>query len=294
MKIYLLLILSALIFFAVLNSGCETIVDLDLPEAEPRLVIESAFGPDTIFSIKISCSSGLNNQEDIKAVINATIEISENGLLIEQQPWHRWNGIYQSSFRPSEKNNYIIKVSAPGYKTVTAADAVPAEIKIDSVHTQFVSEDYFEKKYRVKIFFRDLPGEKNYYHLVVLGEFHYGTQIDYYNLPFETSDPSIKSGNYDDDFYDTDFLGDAVFNDQLFDGQSRELTIIVSDHEPRDIQTVRLSSVSKNLYEYLRTIRSQSNDDDFSLTEPVQIYSNVENGFGIFGGYSLDIYPVDF
>jgi len=47
-----------------------------------------------------------------------------------------------------------------------------------------------------------------------------------------------------------------------------------------------LSSVSEDYYKYNVTLAKYEQTQGDPFAQPVQVYSNIENGFGIFGGYS--------
>ena len=50
---------------------------------------------------------------------------------------------------------------------------------------------------------------------------------------------------------------------------------------------VRVRSVSKEFYQYLLSFdKYQNYSFDPTFSQPVQVFSNVEKGFGIFGGYT--------
>ena len=62
---------------------------------------------------------------------------------------------------------------------------------------------------------------------------------------------------------------------------------------------MHLSSLSEDLYQYLKSYYHHNAvkpkfyefwlEDIFDRTEPVPVYTNIENGYGIFGGYSTSV-----
>ena len=58
---------------------------------------------------------------------------------------------------------------------------------------------------------------------------------------------------------------------------------------------LKIMAVSKDLYEYLRTyeLYKQTEIAITSTSQPVHVYSNIENGLGIFGGYNLKEFPIE-
>ena len=56
---------------------------------------------------------------------------------------------------------------------------------------------------------------------------------------------------------------------------------------------VILSTVSEGQYRYTRSVDLQYENDGNPFAEPVQVYTNVENGFGIMAGSSASQVVVD-
>ncbi len=54
-----------------------------------------------------------------------------------------------------------------------------------------------------------------------------------------------------------------------------------------------LRTLSSDQYHYLRTLQLQEFNEGDSFSEVVPVYNNIENGFGIFAGYSSDSVVVD-
>jgi hypothetical protein len=79
-----------------------------------------------------------------------------------------------------------------------------------------------------------------------------------------------------------------VFDDHLFDGQSLTFSVRIRERmyvkNPRVY--VELQSLSQDFYYYLKSIQLYRIFQQSDYSEPVQIYSNVESGWGIVGGLS--------
>ena len=79
-----------------------------------------------------------------------------------------------------------------------------------------------------------------------------------------------------------------VFDDHLFDGQSLTFSVRIRErmyvNNPRVY--VELQSLSRDFYYYLKSIQLYRIFQHSDYSEPIQIYSNVENGWGIIGGLS--------
>jgi len=158
----------------------------------------------------------------------------------------------------------------------------------------------------LRIRFKDAPNVKNYYRLILKAKSYYTDGKVFENTVNFSSDDLVFGSN------NTDILGEMSsyylyneFNDQLFDGKTYELktrayfnktksikktntsnpTDIGTDTITRQELIVVLQSISESYYHYLKTIAANQSGEDF-FSEPVQIYSNIQNGLGIFGSYT--------
>lgn len=103
-----------------------------------------------------------------------------------------------------------------------------------------------------------------------------------------SEDPAIQD---DDD----SFTNSIVFKDVLFNGTEPELTFKTSGGgiSRSNMLTVTLRTLSEDGYNYLRTAHLQNTTSGDPFAQPVNVYNNIENGFGIFAGYSASIYKRD-
>jgi len=117
------------------------------------------------------------------------------------------------------------------------------------------------------------PESDNYYLLMVLEGGYYRNFTS--NKPYFIDANESSNFNYAL-FDDTFFNGDVEHIDLYFDGE-----LI-----PSNTQIVLLTA-SKEYFDYTRSYQQISNGLPSFFSQPVQIYGNVENGFGIFSGYSI-------
>ena len=86
----------------------------------------------------------------------------------------------------------------------------------------------------------------------------------------------------------------------MFNGTEKEISIDFFDYkflwfEEQDDDykteyTLELTSLSKSYYTYIRSLRAHyDNQDQFIFAgEPVQVFTNIENGLGVLGSMSVD------
>ncbi len=110
------------------------------------------------------------------------------------------------------------------------------------------------------------------------------------NLYLSLNDPNFD--NYNSESYQTT----GLIKDLLFDGQQKTLDIAIdlsfkgwtmSGYEPRiEKMDVCLSNLTEPSYLFYKSYNIYNNVMGNPFAQPVQVYSNITNGFGIFAGSS--------
>ena len=200
---------------------------------------------------------------------------------------------------------YSIRVDAEGFEPVVGQNITPSPPNVDqfSCDKSPVQQEYGEV-FDCKINLNDPANLQNYYSLFVLWHsesFDRETGMSYgkttFPSGFTTRDPSLV----DPDFFDTEesFAVEAFFTDDLFNGRSTNLEFSVAtgffdgpDFRTEQSYEIYFSALTEDMYRYLRTAQQQKNADDDPFAEPVQIHSNMSNGFGIFAGYQSHVFTI--
>ena len=297
--------------FSLLFSACEIVVDLDIPKHEPVLVINSVIHADSVFTAQLSHSVGSFELNDIDKVMDATLSVFQNevflgdmlleftgmshdyydyetGQTIEGDSLFR----YALNAMPIVGNSYTYKVSHNSYDDVQATATLPQEVNFISHEIAKVENDYSDS-YKLNLTFLDQPGTQ-YYRLRVIN-----LNIDVFDglyiepAYFDTADPSIMSSSVTEGGDPEEvgvFLHDALFNDALFDGEEKTISLEFYDWSSGGDETsssfyLELSSISKDYFDYLHSYQRQSNyfGGELFAGEPVQVFTNVQNGLGILG-----------
>ncbi|MFA7136482.1 MAG: DUF4249 family protein, partial [Bacteroidales bacterium] len=82
-----------------------------------------------------------------------------------------------------------------------------------------------------------------------------------------------------------------IFSDHLFNGKDYEFIVesrLRKGDEGTNYIVVELQSITKELYYYLKSIMLYRITEQDAYTEPISIYSNIEDGWGILGAVSSD------
>jgi hypothetical protein len=130
----------------------------------------------------------------------------------------------------------------------------------------------------------DQKGIKNYYRI------NYLYENDVIGMPgYENY---LNGFTYDDVYNDifsytnnySKYPADVFWADDLFDGETYKIRYSVfSDLSP--FVTLHIFSVSEDYYKYHISLIKYKKAEEDRFSKPVQVYSNVSNGLGIFGGY---------
>jgi hypothetical protein len=267
--------------------SCEQIIEIDLPEHDPVLVINSTFTPDSTWAASVTKSQGIQVPGRHIDVVDATVLILENGAVIDTLR-HDQGEIYTSArgTRPLAGHSYTLQASAPGYETVSGTDFVPMRTTpFDLAWRDSVYYDQFDGhhgEFSFKI--ADRPGEENFYILNVYrvdSVFESGDTLLYFGLVrLLVQDPVLSS----------DFESGAIlFDDATFDGTTRTLRVLIesNDYASAPMLVLGLSTVSKSYYLYTRTLSAHLSNAFNPFAEPVRVHSNMTPGMGIFAGYSV-------
>jgi len=288
-------------------------IDIDIPDTERHIVVNGIMTKDSLIKVRISKSQGIFENKKIEYLSSAKANLYKDNEFIEEMQ-HNDLGFYKSTIYPEIGVNYKINVEYNNLKPVNAKAILLEPIKIVKVDTNMqISYAYYydkekkkyetdenaknyEIKYKIKI--KDKIGTNDFYFLAIsISEPVYDYEPPYSFLKynevsqiFNTNDPVINKN--EQEFMLNGNYG-VTFSDEMFKNSEYTLNLsssIYKDvYENNDIYIiVKLMTISQDIYRYIisHNLNEQIGDDPFA--QPVQVYSNVENGLGLFSGYTLD------
>lgn len=277
---------SPLLAIAVWLTGCQQIIDIDLPDLPAELVVNCTFMPDSAWQARVSASQGIQVGTTPPAVTDASVYVLENGLVIDTLRY-AYEDLYigNPAVKPQTGHTYTLQVAAPGYTAVTGTDYVPAPAQAhDVAWRDSVTIDQFEYHLGEFSFQIDDPaGVGNYYYLSILAvdTLFDGTDTVIYSFSIipQIQDPVLEYDNYS---------GAIRFDDATFDGQTRTVKLLIrnDDHDYASFLAFALSSTSEHYYRYGQTMSDYLETSFNPFAEPVRIHSNMTPGMGIFAGYT--------
>lgn len=307
------------IFFACcisyLASSCIQQVNLDVYKTQRKLVVNSIIGCYDNIKVKVS---GLQSILDSSVMIieNATVVIDVNNR-IDTLRYNPADGFYHTHLYALPGDILCLNVWLDGYPTVTACDTMPHSVKIlDASLTESVTIDEFGERHDdYTLTFEKEAGELNYYEFFMA--FHsWNADDSVCRVSFArdavTVDPLISSSNSNEFnfctylFNDSDWTGGRyTLHMKMNKGQwgSGEYKLPLLHDCPKTCRAVVLRTVSRAYYDYQNAWgkhnRHKNDDkkiDDIIylpiLGEPTEMFSNVENGFGVFVTYNQEYFIV--
>ena len=280
-------------------AGCDGGATIGVEEEPPRIAAYGFFGPEEPWEVHVYRSVGAAAPVSLEeaAVVQATVVVSGGGrrdTLRQSDP-----GVYtMDGPGPEPGVEYRLDVSAPGLPSIEAGDRVPAPpaVRVRSEITVGLEGPYDDRyaTVRAHISLDDAPGP-NYY-LVRLSR--YSERDGRWRLSgFTSPAPYLRgsAGSVGALFLEGE-QGDfdtGYFNDDLFDGASNELEITAGFYlGSEDVPPMRLvlTSMSPAYFEYHRRLDLQRLNAEDPFADPVDLFSNVVGGHGIFGAYSNAVF----
>lgn len=210
------------------------------------------------------------------------------------------DGFYISTNeKPVAEIPYNLSVKVEGRETIVAkASPIPKAVKIGDV------EILNETTRQFSIEFEDDSDVENFYHLKIYGlNTSFNKTYFAYSITSEIENANGLSGKHG-----------YLLNDKEQNGQLIKLIITANLNEAYhlplpDSETetggyiIELRTVSKEYYSFFMDLEKQLDyasqdfiDSDGTqnlFEEPLQVFSNIKNGYGIFAGYNSDIKILD-
>lgn len=302
--IFLIFSLSIFLF------SCEKIEKIEnFPMSPSKLVLNCQLNPDSVITLLLFKSLSILDNAPNKNITTAKVELYKDNILIASLPAANKHFMYVfEGIKPEINHTYKVMATATGYDVVWAEVAVPNEVFPDKITTSvsdtFSYIDYYsgDTSYntigKINVTLTDPAASRNYYKLkIYYHNFYYEIQESGDTITY-ISNFGLYSYNNNATSPLVDFnLGfDYFFTDQYFNGSqvTIDIPIMYSGFERSLTVYTELISVSEEQYLYDKSIMIFNNNNGNPFTEPIQIYTNINNGFGIFSGINGNVQTVQF
>ena len=304
-RIIMVAIFSTLLSLLLFSCVDEVHIDQDFHETQ-KLVLYSRLCPqlDTTY-ILLSNTTLLyaSSNSEMTNLKDGVVELSADGQTWARaafDPTRQQFFLTKEEFPIMEGHTYYIRASYPGYEEVSSSCTVPVAhdvgFRFDTVSVSsdmHLGQIYNWPHRDVYAEWCDVAGEENYYALMEKVLFTHndfgdgsGPMVTSYYWDFYTVWMYRNNQDYryiSDEGYDgtvmrflvTENLPEEGFDDEEDDGEdevNEEFFFLFLD---------------RSCYLYEKTLNDNGFDMNFLMLEPTHTYTNIENGFGLFGAFSM-------
>lgn len=263
--------------------SCEKYIDIEIPNEGRKITVNSLINDSQNPIVYLNQSRFiLDGNYTFDPINDATIALFKGD--VEVATFNRIDeGKYSTNYICEKGFQYSLKVTR-GNEEVSSTTNIPQNSHYQFIDTTSVitsTIDYSSSFLRFKIKIDDPEDEDNYYMISFIGQD--------YPISFYSKEQVIENGN-------DGFMNYAIISDKIINGQSRTLLFDLEYYNfMEEVNTVDIyvNSISKEMYLYYLQLGKYSQSGSSFMAEPVMVYSNITNGLGIFGGYSISKSSID-
>lgn len=279
-------------------ASCEKIIDITIPDKERKMVINGLISPEKPVRVNISKSLSILDYDSIIAIPGGNVQLFHGSDLIGKLQ-EEAGGFYSlPGFTPEVGQSYRLTATVNGMQGVEAEAVLPPLVPFLAVDTATFTTQWGSQELRVNVKFQDPSGTRNIYGFgvdVTTREYDYSTMtftgrtVTRSSYLYTDSEGPVK-----DEFHN--FEGKLYCDDLLFNGLTKSVEFGVSDYAFFESDTiwltVKMEQVDPSYYMYAISNEEYQNAHGNPFSEPVQVFTNVKGGYGIFAGISVVNFPL--
>lgn len=283
--------------------GCTKEIPYPDLNSNQSLVMNGLISPTSGVQVHLSQNCHLSDQNcENKNIETASVILTNMSNNETTELEYTQDGLYSiPSINIENNNTYKIEAKHSELGNINAVSSIPNDFNSELL--EFKEKDihgYLCWSFDIEI--EDNPDEENYYLIdgwidIKNGSHqHYDNDINGYFIPhtgFLTTDPNAENTILASVIDITQVPLEYIFlPDTRFNGSTYTIEVGLNDEDIRanpnyELEAhVYVKSVSKELYEYYKSVTKNKLSEANIVFEPQQIFSNIEGGIGIFGGYT--------
>ncbi|MDZ7846308.1 MAG: DUF4249 domain-containing protein [Owenweeksia sp.] len=266
--------------------ACEKSIDYPLPQEPKKISIDARVLAGEPVRAYVGTTEPALSTDAPQLLRDAQVLLLEDGQVVDSLKQSSGLGRehYEGTYLPTAGHRYQVKVRYPGLAPAFGEDMVKTAVPITGYTTDSTNREF-------TMSFKDPAGKGDFYRL----QAYFSGNGSETPLFLSTIDPLV------DFFYDLDdeiFQGSekagqsAFLKDENFDGKTRNLRFkaigIGGSGEFSDSLVLQLTRISEDFYKHEKSKGIQYVAGGNPLAEPVQVYSNISNGYGIVAGGNSD------
>ena len=294
-------------------SSCDRELEYSISSPEATLVVNSVFAEDSIWRVDVSTTANPGGGQ-IKILKDATVAIFQDNVRITDLVLDSVearatflgensgrNGFVQLYYqrtvtsRAGAGHLYEIRVSHPDYPTIYSANVIPRSPRLrKETYNGTIASQMIQGTPHVRIPFSILDDVGlNYYGLEVwvrtTDDLQAFERVGFYSPETELLENTLvdESSYGEQHFFPSE--NTVFFSNRTFAGQSKTIGVYLDQDlykRSKEVK-IRILRLSTDLYQFVTTFQKQQINQSNPFAEPAQVYSNIQNGSGIFAGYSV-------
>lgn len=260
-------------------ASCEKeVTDVKIPGGKPKLVLGCFLSAeDSLITVSLTKSAPIFTQKSTSSsnfVDKASVTISDglNSVIIPDKGYGNYQ-LNSKLFPILEGKEYTVSASAAGYDKVSGkCNSIPNFISYASA---IATGTFNSNNNSIAVTWQDVPNQKNYYFIDV-----------YARLVNDSITLNDSIHRY------ISYSTSTTYKDDGKDGQKIE-TIIKLDKTYLEKNykfkgyLIRVLNMDYNYYMYSESLDNYNHNPSNPFSEPSFVYTNIDNGLGVVGGYSL-------
>jgi len=276
---FLILILTLFIL-----SACEKEITVDLPESEEKIVVEGWIENGQTAQVILSRNAAyfdVINEATINQMFNidAIVKVKEVETGTEEILTKTFNPLFippvlykGNTLTGKTNHHYELHIEIDG-KVITATTYIPDTISVDS--TYFKPEELLDTLGPVYLMFQDPPALGNYYRI-----FSKRLSKDNRFVP-------VWGSVYDDALFNGQYINYSFYRGlDNYAAQPDDYTAADFHFTYGDTIVTRFTVVNKAHFDFWRSYENAYFSGGNPFASPATIFSNVNGGLGIWGGYA--------
>jgi hypothetical protein len=290
-------------------AACEKNVTIDIPQRAPRLVLDGQLEKGRQFRVSVGKSRGILQPlnyslslEDNYVVKDAMPVVFENNVAIDTLVFNPSDYHYRTIRNKTVRDGftYTLRVTAPNFEQAEAISVVPSQSQIASVTRVLNARTNADGNSMDQITIKlNDPVEVNHYQISFFAADN-GSGTGYPITCVSTTDKDLESigDNTDPTATDNCFDGSQLLmKDVNFNGGTKVLTVFIETarltnnysggnvHRP----FVKVYRLTADHFKFIKSLSIFENTGGNPFAEPVNVFSNVTNGYGLFAAYTMAV-----
>lgn len=276
------------ILLVLILAACQKESKIYIPYDGDKIVLNSLIQPDSLIYIRVTQSKEVREYGNLQfpELSNATVTLYENGIALPtpQRQVINGYGYYVSAGVAQEGKQYSIGVEYKGLASVSAADSTPARPVIKDARAQ-------RSISRLRFILSDNPAETNYYSI----RFFNADSVNGALVINRTDtlrcrlDPSFENNFVD--IIGNNYYSEIIVSDERINGKETSFVMQTEKQLTASHIVLEVRGLTEGAYKYLLATYTQRQDEGNPNTtfDLVNIYSNVQNGYGIVAGVNARV-----